>query len=122
VTCSVLIVDDDDDIRETLAMVLRDEGYDTQLAADGVVALEHLKCHPAPDLILLDLMMPRLHGECVLEQLKADPALAHVPVVVLSGDVLARDRLEQLHADDFMLKPVELDDLLSMVNRWAPHS
>jgi two-component system nitrogen regulation response regulator NtrX len=115
----VLIVDDDDDIREALAMVLNDEGFPTEVACDGVMALEHLKSHDAPLLILLDLMMPRLDGEEVLERIKKDPRLAQVPVVVLSGDILARERVDQLHADDFVLKPVELDHLLAVVRRHA---
>ena len=120
----VLIVDDDDDIREALAMVLADEGYRAEVAADGILALEHLRTHDAPDLILLDLMMPRLDGEEVLAQIRSDPRLARVPVVVLSGDVLARERLDRLRAADFMLKPVELDHLLAVVQRHVsgPHS
>ena len=116
---SVLIVDDDDDIREALAMILNDEGFLTEVASDGVMALEHLESHEAPHLILLDLMMPRLDGEKVLERIKQDPRFAKVPVVVLSGDILARERVDQLRADDFVLKPVELEHLLAVVQRYA---
>jgi two-component system nitrogen regulation response regulator NtrX len=115
----ILIVDDDDDIRSALAMILDDEGYPTDVAPDGVIALEHLRSHRAPAMILLDLMMPRLDGEAMLLELRSDPSLAEIPVVVLSGHKLSSDRLSRMRADDFLLKPVDLDDVLTVVERYA---
>lgn len=116
---SVLVVDDDDDIRELLALVLGARGYEVAGAGDGMRALAHLKGHPPPDLVLLDLMMPHLAGDDLVSLLREDPALSDVPVVILSGDGAACERAASLPVQGCLLKPVNLRDLLSTVERFA---
>lgn len=82
---TVLIVEDDDDARESVADVLRDEGYDVIMARDGVEALEQLNRIPPPAAMVLDLALPRLGGLEVLERVRAREDLAGVHVCVLSG-------------------------------------
>ena len=81
----VLIVDDDEGIRETVQLVLQMEHHTTALAAHGGEALAWLGQHGPPCLILLDLMMPFVDGWQVIERLRLDDRLAHVPVVVITA-------------------------------------
>jgi CheY-like chemotaxis protein len=116
----VLVVDDDDDIRETIAMVLDASGYATIPAFDGVDALEQLRKEEShPSLILLDLRMPRLSGEEVMQELMGTPALAGIPVVVMSGDREARETALAMGAVSCLTKPIEIDDLESVVSSYA---
>ena len=80
----ILVVEDDDDLRETLAYNLRVEGYETLLAADGVAALELARRQPVA-LVILDVMLPRLDGLSVLRQLRARPETAALPVLMLTA-------------------------------------
>jgi two-component system, OmpR family, response regulator CpxR len=107
---SVLVVDDDDSIREVLAEVLRDEGYEVACAANGEQALGELRRHGHPDLMLLDLMMPVLSGWEVLELLQASPDLSQIPVVVVSA-------MSAPGACEHLAKPIDLDRLLATVSR-----
>lgn len=107
---SVLVVDDDEAIREVVAEVLRDEGYDVTCAENGVQALRELHKENHPDLVLLDLMMPVMSGWEVLEQLQADNELSRIPVVVVSA----------MHAPgvrEHLAKPIDLERLLATVGR-----
>jgi CheY-like chemotaxis protein len=112
----ILIVDDDRDIRETLGMILEDEGYCVGMAADGRAALEHMHAEGAPSVILLDLMMPGMNGWEFLEHKRVDPELAPVPVVVLSASSAA-DALPGPSAR--LRKPVDYDRLLSTIGALA---
>jgi two-component system, OmpR family, response regulator CpxR len=106
----VLVVDDDEAIREIIAEVLRDEGYDVVCAENGAVALRELRGPTPPELVLLDLMMPVMSGWEVLEQLQSSGELGRIPVVVISA-MAAPGVSEQL------TKPVDLDELLAVVDR-----
>jgi len=107
---SVLVVDDDDAIREVMAEVLRDEGYDVACAGNGEEALAELRKPSPPDLVLLDLMMPVMSGWEVLEHIQLNPELAGIPVVVVSA-MGAPGVHEQL------AKPIDLSSLLATVGR-----
>ncbi|MBC7545053.1 MAG: response regulator, partial [Candidatus Sericytochromatia bacterium] len=82
----ILIVEDDIDIRETLAEILADEGYSVASAANGLDAISYLQTEAMPCVILLDLMMPVMSGWEFRAKQQQDPTLAGIPVVVLSGD------------------------------------
>ncbi len=104
---TILIVDDNEDNRYLLLRRLRHLGYETLLAAaDGVEAMSMLSEQPV-DLMLLDVMMPRMNGHEVLEQLKARPALHEIRVIMISAvdDVSSVVRGIELGADDYLLKP-----------------
>jgi CheY-like chemotaxis protein len=113
----ILVVDDERDIRELVRDILRFEGYTVVTASNGREALEHLRSADLPRLILLDLMMPIMNGwEFRAEQLQ-DRRIMSVPVVVLSGDGSALDQARSLGTSDYIMKPVQLDQLLALVRR-----
>lgn len=116
---SVLVVDDDADIRETISLVLEDEGYVVASAANGAEALAYLRAHPAPNVILLDLMMPVMDGTTFRHQQMRDPALERIPVVVISASGNIRAQAEALEATSFVQKPISLDTLLDTVANYA---
>jgi CheY-like chemotaxis protein len=107
---SVLVVDDDDSIREVLSEVLRDEGYDVVCASNGAQALDELRNHSHPDLMLLDLMMPVMSGWELLELLQSSADLSRIRVVIVSA-MSAPGPYEHL------AKPIDLDRLLATVSR-----
>jgi CheY-like chemotaxis protein len=111
---SVLVVDDEIDIRQAVAEVLADEGYRVYDAKDGAEALT--KCRTFhPSVVLLDLMMPGMNGWEFLAAQRHDPDVAQIPVVVLS----ALGRTSSVEAQAFIQKPFELDELLAVVKRCA---
>ena len=115
----VLVVDDDRVIQQLLEVNLDLEGYEVVgSAGDGLQALEMAK-KLNPDLILLDIMMPKLDGLEVCRRLKADPKLAKIPVVLLSAraqDMDVREGLE-IGADAYLTKPFDPVELLEVVGR-----
>lgn len=114
---TVLVVDDDFDVRETLREILGDEGFHTEGAGDGLEALEYLRNKPAPALILLDWMMPRCNGAEFRSEQRKDPSLASIPVVLLTADTKLDAKVRALDADGYLSKPLELDKLLEVVER-----
>jgi signal transduction histidine kinase/DNA-binding response OmpR family regulator len=111
----VLIADDNADMREYLARLLG-ERWQVELAADGVSALA-LARRQCPDLILTDVMMPKLDGFGLLRELRGDPALAQTPVILLSARAGEESRVEGLEAgaDDYLVKPFNAKELLARV-------
>jgi two-component system response regulator MprA len=112
-----MIVEDDADIRSALASILRSEGYRVACACDGREALDLLRGGVAPDVILLDLMMPVMSGHDFRAAQLADPALASIPVVVLTADGGIRDAARMLGAADAFAKPFDVEALLSTIER-----
>ena len=108
----VLIVEDDEDLRDMMAQMLTIEGFDTSVAANGREALEYLHRETRPHVILLDLMMPVMDGWEFRRRQKADPDLAPVPVIVLSALDPARAAVD---ATAFLKKPLDFDHLLELV-------
>ena len=111
----VLVVDDDEDIRKLLFTALSDAGYEVAVAADGAEAIDAVR-HRRPDLILLDLMMPRVSGWGFTERYAREPG-PHAPIIVLtavSGQVL---RLPEHGVTRVLPKPFSVDALLRHVER-----
>src|SRR5262245_62669321 len=113
---SILIVEDDDAVREALAAFLQLNGYDVVEAAHGEEALQHLRSSRAFCMILLDLMMPVMNGWEFRTHQLSDPKLAKIPVVVVTADSSAAKKAAQGGAAAYMMKPIELDDLLEQVS------
>jgi CheY-like chemotaxis protein len=116
----ILIVEDDPDIRLDLAEILRGEGYDVVTAGEGHEALDRLRGAGCPSVILLDLMMDGMNGWDFRDQQLQDPALAGIPVVILSGLVEGPRHAANLAAADLIVKPIALDSLLETVHRHCP--
>ncbi|CAL9487324.1 Sensor histidine kinase RcsC [Streptomyces sp. enrichment culture] len=111
---TVLVVDDEPAVRDALRRSLSFEGYDTLLAADGAEALEAVERH-RPDLVVLDVLMPRMDGLTAARRLRA--AGKHLPILMLTARDTVGDRVSGLDAgaDDYLVKPFELDELLARV-------
>lgn len=112
----ILVVDDEDDIRDLLVFNLKREGYDTVEASDGAEALE-LARRRRPSLILLDVMLPRLDGLAVCRELGKDRTTEHIPIIMLTarGDDIDRIVGFELGADDYVVKPFNTRELLLRV-------
>jgi CheY-like chemotaxis protein len=116
---TVLIVDDDLDLRDTLTEVLADEGYGVASAADGLAALEYLATHDEPGVILLDWMMPRMNGAEFRARQLQDPRIAAIPVVLLTADARVVEKQSSLSVHAFLAKPVRLDALLEVIDPYC---
>lgn len=116
---TVLIVEDDRDIREALKDVIELEGYHVYTAQDGRQGLDILRhVISSPCLVLLDLMMPVMNGWEFLEECKQDITLATIPVVVVTA---AGDAAKKAQASGYIKKPVDIEMLLRTVRRFCGH-
>ena len=117
---NILLVEDDFDVRDALIPILEYEGHRVVGAANGQEALDRLRSGAKPSLILLDLMMPGMSGtEFRAEQLR-DPALASIPVVVVSADPAARSKAAGMGAAGCIEKPLDIDQFLAQVREALP--
>lgn len=118
---SVLVVEDDEDVRDCILQVLQDEGYSVEVAVDGKEGLEKLAKMPVPTLVLLDLMMPSMNGWEFLDVQKKDPALAEHKIVTISA-VKANKSIEDstpLETDGSIKKPIHLELLWEKVTEFC---
>ena len=117
----VLIVEDERHIIESLSFVLESEGFEVASELDGEAGLRRLRTE-RPDVLVLDLMMPKMNGLEVLKAIKADAALRTIPVVVLTAKGRQQDRrmAEEIGVDAFMTKPFSNRDVVEAVRRLAP--
>lgn len=113
----VMLVEDDRDIRESLIEILDGEGYQVTGADDGLHALELLDRGPQPDVILLDLMMPRMNGFEFREQQLQRPELAAIPVIVITASNDVVQKAASMNAAGYLRKPMRLQPLLTMLER-----
>jgi CheY-like chemotaxis protein len=115
---TILLVEDDYDVREALAETLRDEGYAVECVGDGQEALDYLRGGGRPTLILLDLMMPRMSGSEFRMVQKVDPELRHLPVVLLSADGRMDEKARTLETAGAVRKPIDLSELLTVIESF----
>lgn len=112
----ILIVDDDPDAGEAMSEVLKLEGFDVSVAADGAKALQALRTGASlPSVILLDLTMPVMNGWQFRREQLNDARLASVPVIVLTATPVAESNVSQLSPVAFLKKPVSIDKLLQLI-------
>jgi diguanylate cyclase (GGDEF)-like protein len=113
---TILVVDDDPDIARFVEVNLRSAGYDVAVAADGEEALERA-AGMRPDLVLLDVMMPRIDGFEVAQRLRKNPQTANTSIIMLTAKALSADKVTGLQsgADDYIIKPFDPIELLARV-------
>ncbi len=118
----ILLVEDDDALRQVLAEVRADEGFRVDATANGRAALDHLEhAGASPDVILLDLVMPVMDGWAFRDAQRSDTRLAHIPTVVLSASFPPDSpRMRALEADAVLSKPVSIERLMRAVRRLLP--
>jgi DNA-binding response OmpR family regulator len=116
----VLVVDDDDVIRQLICLNLELEGFEVYQAADGLDALAKVR-EVNPAVVTLDIMMPKLDGWDAAARLRSDPETAHVRVVLLSARAQEADlkRGSRLGVDFYLTKPFDPDELVAVVRRLA---
>ena len=120
----ILVVEDDPSVRGLLQTLLSAEGYEVATASDGLAGLVKVTAAP-PALVLLDLMMPDLGGVRVLEEMRDDPELADIPVIVVTGKIDAIPSMKALLGEDnVFLKPFAVAELLERVGdvTGGPHA
>ena len=117
-TTRVLIAEDEPHLVEALSFVLEREGFAVSAVLDGAALLPHLRSE-RPDIVILDLMLPGASGFELLRQIRADPALRTLPVMILTakGQVQDRRTAEEIGADAFMTKPFSNRDVVEQVRR-----
>jgi CheY-like chemotaxis protein len=112
---AVLVVDDEDDVREALAALIERWGFEVVTAGSGREALETLP-RLRPRLVLLDLTMPDINGWSVRAAMLADPSLASIPVVLLSGVADAPLQSKVLQTEDLLTKPIDVEKLRELLS------
>lgn len=115
---TVLVVDDEPDIRLILQARLEAAGYRVETAGNGLEALNRIRTQP-PDLVILDLMLPGMDGFAVCAMLKRDQRFSHIPIVILSARSQAQDKKTgaSLGADAYITKPFQPQELLSTIEQ-----
>jgi CheY-like chemotaxis protein len=116
---TILIVDDDESLRQLLGLHLSAAGYAVLLAEDAIAA-GYLVLRQAPDLIISDVHMPHMDGFEFIAALKSDKTLPHIPVIFLTSFEEGDDRGKELGAVGYLTKPIRADRLLAMVARHVP--
>jgi CheY-like chemotaxis protein len=117
---SILIVEDNPDVQESLAMVLAVTGYDVACVSNGREALDYLQRHSRPDVILLDIRMPVMDGWEFMTRQQQDARLSQIPVVVMSGYVDQKEIAKQSPGTLYLTKPVNVDALRAAIQQSCP--
>ena len=114
---TILVVEDDPDLRLVHSEILSNEGYVVLTAADGIEALEVVEREGPPALILLDLRMPRMNGWDLAERLRQRPSMRDIPIIVVAAHYRIADEAAAIGAHAFLHKPVSIDVLLRVVGQ-----
>jgi len=116
---TILIVDDEQDIVETLEFLVQSEGYNYISAYDGEEALKLAKCN-RPDLIILDVMLPKINGYKVSRLLKFDTKYKDIPILMVTARSQEEDRVigEETGADEYITKPFDINEIINKINTY----
>jgi DNA-binding response OmpR family regulator len=114
VSATILVIDDDPNIREALGIHLRNAGYTVQSAKDGIEG-GHAILKLRPDLVITDAQMPHMDGFELVEALRSDASVAYIPVIMLTSEAEWDDRGKRLGVNGYVTKPIRADHLLSIV-------
>jgi CheY-like chemotaxis protein len=115
----VLVIDDEQDIRDALAEFLQDEGYTVAQAENGQRALDYLSANPHPSLILVDYMMPIMGGAEFCQKLRADPALKAIPAALISAALISDEQIKSMNLEEHLHKPLEIESLLQVIEKYC---
>lgn len=115
----ILIVDDEKDIVETLKFILESEGFECIVAYDGEEALNLAKTQ-SPDLIVLDVMLPKINGYKVCRLLKFDSKYKHIPILMVTARTQEEDKIigEETGANEYVTKPFDIESLTKLVKQY----
>jgi len=115
----ILVIEDDKDIRDTIALILKEENYEVVDSGDSKI-LKHLH-HHNPDLILMDNWLTEwksdANGQQLSKQLKTDPATNHIPIIIISAVSNIKEIAEEGLADAWLMKPFDMADLIAIVKK-----
>ncbi len=114
--CHVLVVDDDLDIRESLAAALEGDKFTITLAAHGREVLDYLKSHHPPSVILLDLRMPVMNARELCRELRQDAIWRTIPIILISADPDLQQAASELDVYAWIAKPIDLDQLTAVLS------
>jgi DNA-binding response OmpR family regulator len=114
----ILIADDNENIRDALAYLLEDEGFQLWIAKDGVDALQKAR-DVHPDILLLDIMMPKMNGYDVCRAIKKDPELKNIYIIMLTakGQVAEQERGKEVGANEYVVKPFSPREILVRIKK-----
>lgn len=113
----ILLVDDEPDILAVTVTRLETSGYEVLIAKDGEEALELLN-EVKPDLILLDLLLPKMQGDELCKKLKSDIKFKHIPIILFTASIIrVPAKVREIGADDYITKPFESDNLLYKIKK-----
>lgn len=113
---TILVVEDDDDIRNVIVEILESEGYPTREATNGKEALDILSTMAKPCLVLLDMMMPIMNGRQFLDKVMTDSYLAPIPVLIVSA---VADKTNSEGSVGFLKKPIDIEVVLKVVSQYC---
>jgi len=118
-THSVLVVDDEPNIVLSLEFLMKNAGHEVRVAKDGAEAISAFQ-EKVPDLVLLDIMVPKLDGYAVCESIRANPDWQHVPIIILTakGRETEKEKGLSAGADDFVTKPFSTRDVVERVEKF----
>lgn len=114
---SILVVDDDAEMRDALKDALEDEGHRVVVAADGAEALDRLRGGFRPDLVFLDHMMPVMDGPAFAAEVYRDPSLRGLSIVLVTADGRASAKAQAMGVPAYLAKPLQLDRVLDLVDK-----
>ena len=117
-----LIVDDEPDIVETLKFLIESEGFESIIAMDGEEALKKAK-EENPDVIILDVMLPKINGYKVCRLLKFDNKYKHIPVLMVTARSQEEDKVigEETGADEYITKPFDINEIVEKIHYYLKH-
>jgi chemosensory pili system protein ChpA (sensor histidine kinase/response regulator) len=114
VSSTILVIDDDPNIREALGIHLRNAGYNVQTAKDGIEG-GHAILKARPDLVITDAQMPHMDGFELVQALRSDASVADIPVIMLTSEAEWDERGKRLGVNGYVTKPIRADRLLSII-------
>lgn len=113
----IWVVDDDDGILDVMQILLKEEGYEIK-AINSPAHLEEELVRDKPNLLLLDILMSGMDGRTIARNLKSNKYMNDIPIILMSADMHIEEKAKEGHADNFIKKPFEVDELLGKIKKY----